>query len=61
LPDTSVTVNGFRRFVEDRPLEQSDVDLATELTITFQRGYQANARVITLTDQIMQETMNLRQ
>jgi len=44
-------------------LEQSNVDLATELTkiITFQRGYQANARVITLTDQIMQETMNLRQ
>ena len=40
-----------------------DVDLATELTkiITFQRAYQANARVITLTDQIMQETMNLRQ
>ena len=37
--------------------------LATELTkiITFQRGYQANARVITVTDQIMQETMNLRQ
>jgi flagellar hook protein FlgE len=44
-------------------LEQSNVDLATELTkiITFQRGYQANARIITLTDQIMQETMNLRQ
>jgi flagellar hook protein FlgE len=44
-------------------LEQSNVDLAAELTkiITFQRGYQANARMITVTDQIMQETMNLRQ
>ncbi|HYR85230.1 MAG TPA: flagellar hook protein FlgE [Terriglobia bacterium] len=44
-------------------LEQSNVDLATELTkiITFQRGYQANAKIITLTDQIMQDTMNIRQ
>ena len=44
-------------------LEQSNVDLATELTkiITFQRAYQANARVITATDQVMQETMNIRQ
>ena len=42
-------------------LEQSNVDLASELTkiITFQRGYQANARIITTTDQILQETMNL--
>jgi flagellar hook protein FlgE len=44
-------------------LEQSNVDLATELTkiITFQRGYQANAKIITVTDQIMQEAMNLKQ
>jgi len=44
-------------------LEQSNVDLASELTkiITYQRAYQANARMITVTDQIMQETMNLRQ
>jgi flagellar hook protein FlgE len=44
-------------------LEQSNVDLAAELTkiITFQRAYQANARMVTVTDQIMQETMNLRQ
>lgn len=44
-------------------VELSNVDLATEFTkiITFQRGYQANARIITATDQILQETMNLRQ
>ena len=43
-------------------LELSNVDLAAEFTkiITFQRGYQANARMITATDQILQETMNLR-
>jgi flagellar hook protein FlgE len=43
-------------------LEQSNVDMATELTkiITFQRGYQANAKLISVTDQILQETMNMR-
>ena len=42
-------------------LEQSNVDMAAELTkiITFQRGYQANAKIINVTDQIMQETLNL--
>ena len=54
---------GGRGHLTSGALEGSNVDLATELTkiITFQRGYQANARMITLTDQIMQETMNLRQ
>ncbi len=39
----------------------SNVDLATELTkiIAFQRGYQANAKIITVTDQIMQDTLNM--
>lgn len=43
-------------------LELSNVDLAAEFTkiITFQRGYQANARMITATDEILQETMNLK-
>jgi flagellar hook protein FlgE len=44
-------------------LEQSNVDLATELTkiLTFQRGYQANAKLITATDQIMQDTLQMVQ
>lgn len=44
-------------------LEQSNVDLATELTkiITFQRSYQASAKIITATDQIMQDTINMKQ
>src|SRR5262249_23689454 len=43
-------------------LEQSNVDLATELTkiITFQRGYEANSKIITVTDQIMQDTLNMK-
>jgi flagellar hook protein FlgE len=44
-------------------LEQSNVDLATELTkiLTFQRGYQANAKVITATDQLTQTTIQMLQ
>lgn len=44
-------------------LEQSNVDLATELTkiLTYQRGYQANAKVITTTDQIEQTTLQMIQ
>lgn len=44
-------------------LELSNVDLAQEFTdlITSQRGFQANARVITTTDQILAETVNLKQ
>jgi flagellar hook protein FlgE len=44
-------------------LEQSNVDLATELTkvLTFQRGYQASAKVITSADQIMQSTLAMMQ
>jgi flagellar hook protein FlgE len=43
-------------------LEMSNVDLATEFTdmIIAQRGYQAGARVITTSDEILQETVNLK-
>lgn len=44
-------------------LELSNVDLAQEFTdlITSQRGFQANARIVTTTDQILAETVNLKQ
>jgi len=43
-------------------LEMSNVDLGTEFTemITTQRGFQANSRVITTSDEILQELVNLR-
>ncbi len=43
-------------------LEMSNVDLATEFTdmIVAQRGYQASARVITTSDELLQETVNLK-
>jgi flagellar hook protein FlgE len=42
-------------------LEMSNVELATEFTnmITTQRGYQANARVITTSDNMLQELVQL--
>lgn len=42
-------------------LEMSNVDLASEFTnmITTQRGYQANARVITTSDSMLQELVQL--
>jgi flagellar hook protein FlgE len=43
-------------------LEMSNVDLAQEFTnmITAQRGFQSNARVITTSDEMLQEVVNLR-
>jgi flagellar hook protein FlgE len=42
-------------------LESSNSDIATEFTnlLTFQRSYQAASRVITTSDQLLQETVNL--
>jgi flagellar hook protein FlgE len=43
-------------------LEMSNVDLAEEFTemITAQRGFQSNTRIITTSDEILQELVNLK-
>ena len=43
-------------------LEMSNVDLAQEFTdmITTQRGYQANSRIITVSDTLLEELINLK-
>ena len=43
-------------------LEMSNVDLAKEFTnmITAQRGFQANSRIITASDEMLQELVNLK-
>lgn len=48
--------------INPNSLEQSNVDLATEFVkmIVAQRGFQANSRVITTTDEILAELMNLK-
>lgn len=43
-------------------LEMSNVDLAKEFSemITTQRGFQANTRIITVTDQMLEELVNIK-
>ena len=53
--------NGAGR-VNGGGLEMSNVDLATEFTdmIVTQRGFQANSRVITVSDTLLEELVNLK-
>jgi flagellar hook protein FlgE len=48
--------------IESGFLEMSNVDLSEEFTemITAQRGFQANTRIITTSDEILQELVNLK-
>ncbi len=47
--------------IQSGSLEQSNVDLSTEFTqmIVAQRGFQANAKVVTTADSLLQEIVNL--
>lgn len=53
---------GGRGTLAPGSLEASNVDLADEFTklIVAQRGFQANARVITTSDEVMTEAVNLK-
>lgn len=53
---------GGRGTVLGANLELSNVDVAEEFTklIVAQRGYQANGRVVTTSDELLQETLNLK-
>jgi flagellar hook protein FlgE len=53
--------NGLGK-IQSGALELSNVDLASEFTnlITTQRAYQANARIITTSDEMLQELVNLK-
>jgi flagellar hook protein FlgE len=61
LPAVGVPGTGGRGSVQGGSLESSNVDIATEFTnlIVFQRGYEANSKVITTADQLSQDTINL--
>ncbi len=54
--------SGGRGTMAPSHLEMSNVDLATEFTnmILFERGFQANSRSITTSDQMIQELLNLK-
>jgi flagellar hook protein FlgE len=57
LPDT-----GGRGKILGGAIESSTVDIAKEFTnlIVFQRGYEANAKVVTAVDELSQDTINLK-
>jgi flagellar hook protein FlgE len=61
-PAIGIPQTGGRGKVLGSSLESSTVDIAQEFTnlIVYQRGYQANARVVTAVDEISQETMNMK-
>ncbi|KAA5807768.1 flagellar hook protein FlgE [Thermoanaerobacterium thermosaccharolyticum] len=53
---------GTRGTINPGTLEMSNVDLANEFAnmITTQRGFEANAKVITTSDEILQDLVNLK-
>lgn len=57
-----VSGTGGRGLISGGALEMSNVDLAAEFTqlIVSERGFQANSRVITSADEILQDLVNLK-
>jgi flagellar hook protein FlgE len=61
-PQVGLAGAGGRGALVSGALEMSNVDLAEEFTglIVAQRGFQANSRVITSSDEILQDLVNLK-
>jgi flagellar hook protein FlgE len=62
LPITGTANTAGLGSVVGLSLEASNVDIAQEFTnlLTYQRGFQANSRVITTADELNQEALNLK-
>ena len=62
LPQVGEAGAGGRGLLSTGTLEMSNVDLAQEFTnlIVSQRGFQANSRVVTTSDELLQEVVNLK-
>lgn len=63
LPAIGLPGTGGRGTVQGGSIEASTVNMATEFTnlIVFQRAYEANAHVVTVANQLSQDTINLTQ
>ncbi|MBX9245174.1 flagellar hook protein FlgE [Actinotalea ferrariae] len=61
-PQVGAAGTGGRGELSGGTLEMSNVDLSAEFTslIIAQRGFQANSRVITTSDELLQELVNLK-
>jgi len=60
-PNLGTALSGGRGSIVSQQLEGSNVDLTAEFTrlIIAQRGFSANARTITVTDEVLEELTNL--
>jgi flagellar hook protein FlgE len=60
-PNIGVPGTGGRGTIQGGSIEASNVDIATEFTdlIVYQRGYEANGKVVTTADTLSQDTINL--
>jgi flagellar hook protein FlgE len=61
-PAIGIAGTGGRGIIIGSALEQSNVDMAQEFVslIKSQRAYQANSRIISTTDELYQDTLNLK-
>lgn len=61
VPAIGTPGSGSRGTVTGGALESSTVDIATEFTnlLVYERGYQANSKVVTTEDQVIQATLGL--
>lgn len=62
VPNTGSPGTGGRGTLVGSALEQSNVDMAQQFTqmILAQRGYQANSKTITVSDELLLDTLNLK-
>jgi flagellar hook protein FlgE len=62
IANVGVAGSGGRGTLIGSSLEQSNVDMAKEFTqmILAQRGYQANSKTITVSDELLMDTLNLK-
>jgi flagellar hook protein FlgE len=61
-PQLGAASSGGRGTLQSSALEMSNVDLAQEFTnlVIAQRGFQANSKVITTSDELLQDLVNLK-
>ena len=61
-PQVGVAGTGERGSIASSSLEMANVDLSREFTemIVAQRGFQANSKIITTSDEVLQELVNLK-
>lgn len=62
IPSIGAPRSGGRGVINSGFLEQSNVDIGTEFTdmIVTQRGFQANTRVVTTVDEMLQDLINIK-